>query len=375
MSSVSADNLSDGTGKREDGYLQLEDGSLFPGKLFGSGSPADGEVVFNTGMVGYPESLTDPSYRGQILAFTYPLIGNYGVPHFEKGSPHFESDDIQVRGVILSSLSWDRGHHKADLNLHEWMASRNICGIEGIDTRRLTKILRERGTMLGRIVGEGGEGKAFSVNDPAKGDLVEEVSVKETESIRPESDERAHVILIDCGCKRSIINNLRTRGVRITRVPYDADISDMKCDGIMISNGPGDPGILKRTIENVKKTMEADPIKPVAGICLGSQIMALAAGGQTYKLRFGHRSQNQPCNLVGTEKCVITSQNHGYAVDESSLPDGWKVWYRNMNDGSVEGIEHGEDPFFSVQFHPEASPGPTDSSGFFDSFLEVISRG
>lgn len=367
----SSDSSLAGSPKKYRGYLQLEDGSLFPGYLFGSESQSDGEVVFNTGMVGYPESLTDPSYRGQILAFTYPMMGNYGVPKPESGSPLFESDNIQVRGVVVSSLSRDRSHHKANVSLHQWLREENIPGIRGIDTRELTKVLREKGTMLGRIVEKEDVDTTFNVKDPSKEDLVKEVTTPEVEIMEPKPKKRAHVVVIDCGCKRSIITSLLKRRIRVTRVPYDHDPTGMDYDGIMISNGPGDPKILKKTIRNVARSMRSDA-KPIFGICLGSQIMALSSGADTYKLRFGHRSQNQPCNLTGTARCVVTSQNHGYAVDESTLGDGWRVWYRNMNDGSVEGIRHDEKPYFSVQFHPEASPGPTDSSGFFDTFPEVI---
>ncbi|MGA1821266.1 MAG: glutamine-hydrolyzing carbamoyl-phosphate synthase small subunit [Thermoplasmatota archaeon] len=357
------------------GFLELEDGTVFRGELFGSCGETDGEVVFNTGMVGYPESMTDPSYRGQILAFTYPLIGSYGVPDFRKGSDRFESDHIQVRGIVVQNYIDEYSHHEAVTSLDRWMKDEGIAGIQGIDTRELTKILRNRGTMLGRIVSIPPEKDGFRVEDPNSTDLVSEVTSPGIERIDQANGDSPNVLVMDCGCKRSIVSELAARGLGITVIPYDHDPAGMEFDGIMISNGPGDPSILVKTIENVGKLMEERPEVPISGICLGCQILALAAGGRTYKLPFGHRSQNQPSRLKGTESCVITSQNHGYAVDGKSLPAGWEIWYENLNDGSVEGIRHSERPYFAVQFHPEASPGPTDSRDFFDRFAEVVRRG
>jgi carbamoyl-phosphate synthase small subunit len=350
------------------GILELEDGTRFHGELFGSLERSDGEVVFNTGMVGYVESLTDPSYRGQILTFTYPLMGNYGVPDPKTG--RFESDRVQVRGVVVSELIKEYSHWESVKGLHQWLEENGIVGISGIDTRELTKLLREKGTMLGRIIPSDGSDPIFKVNDPNKTDLVAEVSSKETITT---CGEEPHIAVIDCGCKQSIIRSLEKRGCTVTIVPHDRDISEMEIDGVLISNGPGDPEFCEQTIQNVKKLMDKN--KPTAGICLGCQIIALASGGKTYKLPFGHRSHNQPCQEVGTKHCVVTSQNHGYAVDDSSLPKGWEIWYRNLNDGTVEGIKHSTRPFMAVQFHPEASPGPTDPGGFFDMFLEVVRNG
>jgi carbamoyl-phosphate synthase small subunit len=372
---ANGDGRKDDSGSRRRGILQLEDGTIFDGTLFGGDPPADGEVVFNTGMVGYEQSLTDPSYRGQILAFTYPLMGNYGVPEFREGSDHFESDSIQVKGVIVQKLIREYSHHRASMGLHDWLESNDIAGIEGIDTRELTKILRNRGTMLGRIVEVGDPDRPFRVVDPNRRDLVGEVSCKEIREYKPRGRIKANVVLIDCGTKRSIMRALLRRGIRVTAIPYDHDLKGLDIEGIMISNGPGDPTMLDATIKNVAHIMRSDDPPPIAGICLGCQIMALSAGAKTYKLPFGHRSQNQPCRVLNSENCVITSQNHGFAVDGSSLPDGWDVWYSNLNDGSVEGIRHRELPFFSVQFHPEANPGPVDSGDFFDLFAEAISRG
>jgi len=359
-------------------YLELGDGSRFAGTVFGSLRDTEGEVVFNTGMVGYVESLTDPSYRGQILALTYPLIGNYGVPTFAIGSEKFESDEIQVRGLVVADYSEAYGHWEASQSLGSWLRDQGVLGLTGIDTRELTRILRSRGTMLGRIVlapGEssgGAAASAFSVRDPNATDLVGEVAPSGVETLPALPGTKGpHIIVVDCGCKRSILRELRARGCRITRVPYRQDFGAIDCDGILLSNGPGDPAVCATTVAHVAKALARSRSIPIAGICLGSQILALAAGGRTYKLPYGHRGQNQPVQQVGTQRCWITSQNHGYAVDADRLPDGWEVWFTNLNDGTVEGIRHATLPFFAVQFHPEGSPGPTDSLDFFDLFVEA----
>ncbi len=353
------------------GVLELEDGMEFQGELFGHIGESDGEVVFNTGMVGYVESLTDPSYRGQILTFTYPLIGNYGVPSKKEG--RFESDHVQVRGVVVTENVKEHSHWSSTRSLDDWLKEEGIVGISGIDTRELTKHLREKGTMLGRIKPVTEKKVPFKVEDPNELDLVSEVSTKEEIKTAPEKSGNGPTIaVVDCGCKKSIVRSLLRRGCSVVSVPHDKRLADLECDGILISNGPGDPGLCRSTIAHVRELMDTNKEMPVAGICLGTQIMALAAGASTYKLPFGHRSHNQPCMEVGTQHCVITSQNHGYAIDEGSLPDGWEVWYRNLNDGTVEGIKHKDLPYLSVQFHPEASPGPTDPGGFFDLFLEVV---
>ncbi len=345
--------------------LELEDGTVFEGRAFGHRESTAGEVVFTTGMVGYPESMTDPSYKGQILVFTYPLIGNYGVPKetFRDGlSEQFESDAIQVQGVVVSEYSEKHSHWNAEKGLDSWCKEHGIPGIYGIDTRMLTRHLRESGTLLGRII-HGGKSPEF--HDPNRENLVAQVSIRE-----PVVIERGprRVVVVDCGLKNNILRSLLDRNVTVIRVPWDFDFMEEKFDGLLLSNGPGDPKQCQKTVENVRKALERDI--PTFGICLGNQILALSAGGETYKLKFGHRGQNQPCLEVGTKRCFITSQNHGYAVDTRTLPAGWEPWFINANNATNEGIRHRSKPFCSVQFHPEAKPGPVDTGFLFDHFLE-----
>jgi len=347
--------------------LILEDGSTFQGYSFGAKRVVTGEVVFNTGMVGYPESLTDPSYRGQILVLTYPLIGNYGVPDDEKEddiSKHFESDKIQVQGLIVADYSETYSHWNAKKSLSEWLSEHNVPGIYGIDTRELTKKLRERGTMLGKIVYDNED---IEFEDPNNRNLVAEVSLKEPIVYKK---GKKKIILIDCGAKNSIIRAFLRRNITVIRCPWDYDFLTEKVDGIVISNGPGDPKMCQPTIDNVRRALERNV--PILGICLGSQILALAAGANTYKLKYGHRSHNQPCIEVGTRRCYITPQNHGYAVDSDTLPEDWREWFYNNNDKTNEGVIHISKPFFGVQFHPEASPGPDDTGFLFDMFIRAI---
>jgi carbamoyl-phosphate synthase small subunit len=347
----------------------LEDGSSFHGFSFGFPSNVSGEVVFNTGMVGYPESLTDPSYSGQILVLTYPLIGNYGIPDNERVNgilKNFESEKIQVKALIVSSHSDHQDHWSGIKTLEQWLIEENIPAIHGVATRSLTKILRERGTMLGKIILEGLDND-LGFYDPNKGNLVQNVSTKEVFEYNKERKGRKRILLIDCGVKNNILRCLLKRNVQVIRVPWNHDPSDYEYDGIVISNGPGDPKMCLDTIANVKKVLEDD--KPVFGICLGNQIMALAAGMDTYKMKYGHRSQNQPA--VHDGRCFITSQNHGYAVKETSIK-GWEVWFKNANDGTNEGIKHKKLPFISVQFHPEGNPGPRDTEFLFDEFLKMV---
>ncbi|AFH50448.1 Carbamoylphosphate synthase small subunit [Ignavibacterium album JCM 16511] len=348
--------------------LILEDGTEFSGYSFGYEGNTNGEVVFNTGMVGYPETLTDPSYRGQILVCTFPLIGNYGVPSKESESgllKNFESDKIQVRGLVVSDYSFDYSHWSSEKSLADWLKEEKISAIYGIDTRMLTRKLRDKGTMLGKIVID--ESSEFDFDDPNKKDLVAEVSVKEPIEY---SAGKKKIILVDCGTKNNIIRAFLLRNITVIRVPYDYDFNAIKADGIMLSNGPGDPKMNVATIEHTKKAMEKN--KPILGICLGSQILALAARADTYKLKYGHRGHNQPCNELGTKRCYITSQNHGYAVDASTLTEDWREWFVNDNDGTNEGIIHISKPFFASQFHPEASPGPDDCEFIFDMFVRAL---
>lgn len=332
--------------------LLLENGSVFSG--FGcEEETASGEVVFTTGMTGYIESLTDPSYAGQILTFTYPLIGNYGVPPAE----FWESKKIFARGVIVSEQAPHLSHHQATSSLASWLKAQKVPLLSGVDTRRLTKMLRSCGSMLGKM------GPAKNFDDPNKLDLVAEVSPREKKVY---GSGKKRVIAVDCGMKESMMRHLLSYGLEVVRVPHNYDYTNDDFDGIFLSNGPGDPEKCVSTIAILKKALKMK--KPIFGVCLGSQLMALASGAQTKKLKFGHRGHNQPCIEVKTKKCYITSQNHGFAVDENTLTDGWEVLYRNLNDGSVEGIAHQELPYFAVQFHPEACPGPTDTRFLFERF-------
>ncbi|MBN2412272.1 glutamine-hydrolyzing carbamoyl-phosphate synthase small subunit [candidate division KSB1 bacterium] len=354
--------------KRIKARLELEDGSVFHGFSFGAQKSIAGEVVFNTSMMGYPESLTDPSYYGQILVLTYPLIGNYGVPEsriVDGLDEWFESDGIKISGLIVSEYSFEYSHWNGHKSLSEWLREHDVPGLYGIDTRLLTKRLRDEGAMLGRVLFFTDERDFY---DPNKINLVEKVSIKEPVEYG-NGDKK--VIMIDCGCKDNIIRCLLKRDLKVKRVPWNYDFTHEDYDGVLISNGPGDPKMCRETIDIVKKVLNGD--KPVFGICMGNQILSLAAGADTYKLKFGHRSQNQPCVEAGTKRCYITSQNHGFAVDGRTLPDGWEPWFTNANDGTNEGIRHVSKPFMSVQFHPEASPGPVDTGILFDDFKRILS--
>jgi carbamoyl-phosphate synthase small subunit len=353
--------------KRIKARLELEDGSVFQGYSFAAAQAVAGEVVFNTSMVGYPESLTDPSYYGQILVLTYPLIGNYGVPKesiVDQLSEWFESRTVQITGLIVSEYSSMASHWSAHKSLGEWLTDHHVPALYGIDTRMLTKRLRDEGTMLGRILFFTDE---LEFHDPNKMNLVEKVSIPEP-IIYGEGDRT--VILIDCGCKENIIRCLVQRGLRVKRVPWNYDFRRDDFHGVFISNGPGDPKMCVETVSILRSCLEGN--KPVFGICLGNQLLALAAGADTYKLKFGHRSQNQPCVELGTKRCYITSQNHGFAVDGRTLPAGWEPWFVNANDGTNEGIRHISKPFMSVQFHPEAAPGPVDTAILFDDFKRML---
>ncbi|HIH42398.1 TPA: glutamine-hydrolyzing carbamoyl-phosphate synthase small subunit [Candidatus Woesearchaeota archaeon] len=360
--------------------LVLEDGSEFFGISFGADVSKAGEVVFNTGMVGYPETLTDPSYRGQILILTYPLIGNYGIPFdkmLDKLLIDFESAEIHVQGLVIADYAMQYNHWNSVKSLGEWLQLHNIPALCDIDTRALTKKIREKGVMLGKIVVNNND---IPFDDPNKRNLAAEVSCKEVieyskNNVNNEANEiintnKKKILLVDCGVKNNIIRNLVARNLHVIRVPLDYDFLKEEFDAVFLTNGPGDPKMCDITIKNVKKALQQDIT--TFGICLGNQLLALAAGANTYKLKYGHRGQNQPCNLIGSKRCFITSQNHGFAVDDATLPEGWKAWFVNANDGSNEGIIHDSGLFKSVQFHPEAAPGPTDTQFLFDEFCQIL---
>lgn len=347
--------------------LILSDGTVFEGKAFGDPSSTAGEVVFATGMVGYDLSLTDPSYSGQILCFTYPLIGNWGVPEKSR----LESSKIQVKGLIISNLCEKPSHFQMTKTINDWLKEENIPGIYDIDTRKLTKKLRAKGVMLGKIIIDE---KDVDWLDPNKENLVAKVSPKKLQIHKPENGKSLKIGLLNCGAKENIKRNLLKRGATVYELPWDLDpfTEKLPIDGLLISNGPGDPKMAKKSIAIIKKSLERK--LPTFGVCLGNQLLALAAGGDTYKLKFGHRAQNQPTIQVGTKRCYITTQNHGFAVDEKKMPKGFRPWFYNANDNTNEGIIHESLPFFSVQFHPEAAPGPKDTEFLFDYFLNVVKK-
>jgi carbamoyl-phosphate synthase small subunit len=349
--------------------LILEDGTEFTGTSFGAQNSVSGEVVFNTAMTGYPESLTDPSYKGQILVLTYPIIGNYGVPdgNMEDGMHKFyESFALHISGLVVSDYTDEYSHWNASKSLGEWLSEFNVPGIAGIDTRELTKILREKGTMLGKIVVDDRDVEFF---DPNLENLVAQVSTKERKVY---GNGKYRIVLVDCGVKYNIIRNLLKRDTTVIVVPWDWDLEKEEYDGLFISNGPGDPKMCDSTIQNLEKSLKKD--KPIYGICLGNQLLSLAAGANTYKLKYGHRSHNQPVIQVGTNKAFITSQNHGFAIDNSTLPDDWEPLFINLNDETNEGMKHRNKPFFSSQFHPEASSGPMDTEFLFDEFISIVKK-
>lgn len=348
--------------------LSLADGSVYAGRSFGANREAVGEVVFYTGMVGYVETLTDPSYRGQILILTYPLQGNYGVP-----APPFQSERIQVQGLVVHQYAAAYSHHRAVRSLSDWLKSEGIPAITGVDTRALTKHLRAHGTIQGRL----------SFEAPAHGDAAEPLDMKQVVAavVRPEitvyPGGNQKILVIDTGIKQSIIDALCSRGAHVVRVPFYAPWEERleqseTIDGVVIGNGPGDPTDLPELVARLRGLLHRQI--PLFGICLGHQLLALAAGASTYKLPYGHRAANQPVKDLLSRRCYMTSQNHGYAVSQSSLPSGFTPWMRNLNDGTNEGIRHDRAPFFSVQFHPEGTAGPHDTAFLFDDFLRVVAQ-
>lgn len=369
--------------------LILDDGSRFCGKSFGYEKSVAGEVVFNTAMTGYPESLTDPSYAGQLMTLTFPLVGNYGVPPLSietNGLPTFmESEKIHAEAIIVADYSEEYSHWNAVESLADWLKREQVPGITGIDTRELTKVLREHGVMCGKIVFDDEELRANS-EDAAlwvgktydEINFVDKVSCKEVITYTPQGDSSSFppsslkkVVLVDCGVKSNIIRCLLARGVEVIRVPWNYDFNELEFDGLFISNGPGDPDTCDAAVQNIRKAMQNEQL-PIFGICMGNQLLSKAGGATIYKLKYGHRSHNQPVRMVGTNRCFITSQNHGYAVDNATLGADWEPLFINMNDGSNEGIRHRRNPWFSAQFHPEAASGPTDTEFLFDEFVNLL---
>jgi len=352
--------------------LVLSDGTEFHGKSFGYDAPVAGEVVFNTAMMGYPESLTDPSYAGQMLTMTFPLVGNYGVPPFtieENRIPSFmESNKIYVSALIVSDYSEEYSHWNAVESLASWLKREHVPGITGIDTRELTKLLRENGVLMGKIIfDDEPENIPEAVYEGVN--FVDMVSTKQI--IKYNEGAGKKVVLVDCGVKANILRELVERNVEIIRVPWNYDYTTLDYDGLFLANGPGDPDMCSDAVEVIRKQMSLSS-KPICGICMGNQLLAKAAGATIYKLKYGHRGHNQPVRMVGTNKCFITSQNHGYAVDVKTLDKDWEELFVNMNDGSNEGIRHKTNQWFSSQFHPEASSGPVDTEFLFDKFVETL---
>ena len=352
--------------------LVLQDGTEFHGESFGYEKPVAGEVVFNTAMMGYPESLTDPSYAGQLLTLTYPLVGNYGVPPFsleQNGLPTFmESNRIYAHALIVSNYSEHYCHWNAVESLADWLKREHVPGVTGIDTRQLTKVLREHGVMMGRLLFDSSEDN-LEEEDYSAVNWVERVSCRDV--VRYNEGGGYKVVLVDCGVKANIIRCLVDRGCEVIRVPWNYDYTDMAFDGLFLANGPGDPDKCVAAVEILKKQMSMSR-KPICGICMGNQLLAKAGGASVYKLKYGHRSHNQPVREVGTHRCYVTSQNHGYAVDAATMGKDWRELFVNMNDGSNEGIRHQTNPWFSSQFHPEACSGPVDTEFMFDRFIKAL---
>lgn len=352
--------------------LVLEDGTKFHGQSFGYDQPVAGEVVFNTAMMGYPESLTDPSYAGQLMTLTYPLVGNYGVPPFSvepNGLATFmESEKIYASAIIVADYSEKYSHWNAVESLASWLKREHVPGITGIDTRELTKVLREHGVMMGKIIFDD-EPDNIPTAEYEGVNWVDRVSCKDI--IRYNEGAGKKVVLVDCGVKNNIIRCLINRGVEVIRVPWNYDYTSMDFDGLFLGNGPGDPDMCEDAVNVIRRQMSLSR-KPICGICMGNQLLAKAGGATIYKLKYGHRSHNQPVREVGTNRCYVTSQNHGYAVDAKTLGSDWRELFVNMNDGSNEGVCHKENPWFTSQFHPEACSGPIDTEFMFDRFIKTL---
>jgi carbamoyl-phosphate synthase small subunit len=365
-------------------YLELSNGVTLKGRAIGNDVVTSGEMVFNTGMLGYSESMTDSSYLGQILVFSFCLIGNYGIPFPKDGnlfmSKGHESSSIKTQGIIVSDIYDGCHHHDGGIAIQDWMKSQDVPGIAGIDTRYLVQMIRESGNLWGRIVPEGAkvqnqEKFEFLKNfkddeyvDPSKYNLMPSVSTKE---ILHMGKGNKTVSVIDCGAKWNIIRMLMERGCKVNVLPWDTDFSKIECDGWVISNGPGDPKNTKDLVDRIRKDVLGSN-KPILGICLGHQLLALASGAKTKRLNHGHRSHNQPVFSLPERKAYMSSQNHRYAVEKSSIQPDWQLWFENANDDSVEGLRHKTKPFISVQFHPEASSGPNDTSWIMDKFVKFV---
>jgi carbamoyl-phosphate synthase small subunit len=365
--------------------LELSNGVRFEGRAIGANVSVSGEMVFNTGMLGYSEAMTDPSYLGQILVFSFCLIGNYGVPS-SKGGDFFaakghESSSIKTQGIIVSDIYGGCHHHDNGVSLEEWMIENNVPGIAGIDTRYLVQMIREEGNLFGRIIPEAAKKekinkfeflKNFNDDefiDPSKYNLMPSVSTKEKQIFGDGGKKK--VAVIDCGAKLNISRMLAERGCEVHLLPWDTDFSKENVDGWLISNGPGDPQNTGDLVERVRKDVLLSG-KPVLGICLGHQILSLASGANTRRLPHGHRSHNQPVFSLPEKHAYMSSQNHRYAVEKKSIQDGWELWFVNANDDSVEGLKHKTKPMMSVQFHPEASSGPNDTSWIMDKFVAAL---
>ncbi|XP_036611813.1 carbamoyl-phosphate synthase [ammonia], mitochondrial [Trichosurus vulpecula] len=361
--------------KAQTAHIVLEDGTKMKGYSFGHPSSVAGEVVFNTGLAGYPEAITDPAYRGQILTMANPIVGNGGAPDTaaldEMGlSKYLESDGIKVAGLLVLNYSDEYNHWLASKSLGQWLQEEKVPALYGVDTRMLTKIIRDKGTMLGKIEFEG---QPVEFVDPNKQNLIAEVSTKDVKVYGKGNPIR--VVAVDCGIKQNVIRLLVKRGAEVHLVPWNHDFTKMEYDGLLIAGGPGNPALAQPLIQNVKKILESDRKEPVFGISTGNLITGLAAGGKTYKMPMANRGQNQPVLNITNRQAFITAQNHGYALDDSSLPAGWKPLFMNVNDQTNEGIMHESKPIFTVQFHPEVNPGPTDTEYLFDSFLSLIKKG
>ena len=349
-------------------YLHLEDGDRIDGEQFGFDGIGEGEVVFSTGMTGYPQSLTDPSFAGQILVFTFPLIGNYGIPKPIHQDVHLmanmESEKSWVRGIVVSSRLETPSHYQMHESLSEWLKGQRVPGIAHVDTRALTQKIREKGCMRGIISTQ----KTVVFSRPVKEHLVSQVSCTDVLRHIPKNPNGKKIVLIDCGVKHGILRELLSNGYEIIRIPWNADplIYGKSVDGVFCSNGPGDPKDCTETIKNIQNVVSAGI--PFIGVCLGHQLLALASGADTYKLPYGHRGINQPCQDVTTKKAYITSQNHGYAVDRKTIQPGYTEWFLNLNDDTNEGLINKRKKIWSTQFHPEGKPGPFDTNWIFKLF-------